>query len=315
MNETWLVTGGAGFIGSNIVDRYLADGHEVAIIDDLSTGRRSNLNPDASFHELSITDAEAVLAVFEQEMPEVVSHHAAQMDVRRSVAEPQFDAETNIIGTLSVLEAGRRVEARKFIFSSSGGAIYGQADVIPTPESAPLQPISHYGASKLAGEVYFGLYGRLYGIETTVLRYANVYGPRQDPHGEAGVVAIFSQLMLAGKQPKIFGDGTSTRDYVYVSDIVEANMIALERGDGARVNLGWGEEIPVQRVFDCVRDSVGCDIEPNYVPERLGEVARISLDASRAKEILGWEPQVALEDGIARSVDFYRRLAAGEITR
>jgi len=261
-----LVTGGAGFIGSNIVDRYLADGHEVAIIDDLSTGRRSNLNPDASFHELSITDAEAVLAVFEQEMPEVVSHHAAQMDVRRSVAEPQFDAETNIIGTLSVLEAGRRVEARKFIFSSSGGAVYGDGVPLPTPEDACPEPLSHYGASKFAGEVYFRLYGRLYDVRYTILRYANVYGPRQNPHGEAGVNAIFANLMLRGERPTIFGTGDKTRDYVYVGDVVEANVLALERGDGETLNIGTGVQTTDQEVYDAVAAAVGFGEPPMRGP-------------------------------------------------
>ncbi len=215
-----LVTGGAGFIGSNLVDRYLTEGHQVAIVDNLATGRRGNINSQASFHEVSITDEDALRGVFEAERPEVVNHHAAQMDVRRSVREPQFDAQTNIIGTLNVIEAARALGARKLIFSSSGGAIYGEADIIPTPETAPLQPISHYGASKLAAEVYFALYGRLFRMEYTVLRYANVYGPRQNPHGEAGVNAIFANMMLRGERPTIFGAGDKTRDYVFVGDVV-----------------------------------------------------------------------------------------------
>ena len=225
-----LVTGGAGFIGSHIVDRYLQEGHEVAVVDDLSTGRRENLNPAASFHRVSITDERALRRVFEDERPEVVNHHAAQMDVRRSVAEPQFDAQTNIIGVINVIEAALAVGAHRFIFASSGGAIYGDAPIRPTPEDAPLAPISHYGASKLAGEVYFGLYRRLHSIPTTILRYANVYGPRQNPRGEAGVNAIFANLMLRGERPTIFGRGDKTRDYVYVSDVVEANVRALHRG-------------------------------------------------------------------------------------
>ncbi len=302
-----LVTGGAGFIGSNIVDRYLAEGHEVAVVDNLATGRRSNLNPRASFHEVSITDAEALAAVFEAERPEVVNHHAAQMDVRRSVREPQFDAQTNIIGTLNVIEAGRAVGARKFIFSSSGGAIYGQADTIPTPETAPLQPISHYGASKLAGEVYFGLYGRLYGLEYTVLRYANVYGPRQNPHGEAGVNAIFANMMLRGERPTIFGAGDKTRDYVFVGDVVEANLLALERGAGEVLNIGTGVQTADQEVYDAVAAAVGFTEPPIYGDERAGDVRHSCVDPSRAREVLGWAPTVEFREGVRRTVEYQRQ--------
>ncbi len=301
-----LVTGGAGFIGSNIVDRYLAEGHDVAVVDNLATGRRSNLNPRARFHEVSITDTEALSAVFEAERPEVVNHHAAQMDVRRSVREPQFDAQTNVIGTLNVIEAGRAVGARKFIFSSSGGAIYGQADVIPTPESAPLQPISHYGASKLAGEVYFGLYGRLYGLETTVLRYANVYGPRQNPHGEAGVNAIFANMMLRGERPTIFGAGDKTRDYVFVGDVVEANLLALERGAGEVLNIGTGVQTTDQEVYDAVAAAVGFTEPPVYGEERPGDVRHSCVDPSRARAVLGWAPTIEFREGVRRTVQYQR---------
>ena len=306
-----LVTGGAGFIGSNVVDRYIAEGHEVAIVDNLDTGRRENLNPQASFHELSITDAEALAAVFEAEQPEVVNHHAAQMDVRRSVREPQFDAQTNIVGTLNVIEAGRSVGARKFIFSSSGGAIYGQADVIPTPESAPLQPISHYGASKLAGEVYFGLYARLYGLETTVLRYANVYGPRQNPHGEAGVNAIFANMMLRGETPTIFGKGDKTRDYVFVGDVVEANARALTLGDGGIFNIGTGVETADQEVYDAVAAAVGYEEPANYGEERAGDVRRSCVDPSKAGEVLGWQATVEFREGVRRTVEYQREKEIG----
>jgi len=306
-----LVTGGAGFIGSNIVDRYLAEGHEVAVVDNLATGRRSNLNPQASFHEMSITDAEALAAVFEAERPEVVNHHAAQMDVRRSVREPQFDAQTNIIGTLNVIEAGRGVGARKFIFSSSGGAIYGQAAVIPTRESAPLQPISHYGTSKLAGEVYFGLYGRLYGLEATVLRYANVYGPRQNPHGEAGVNAIFANMMLRGERPTIFGAGDKTRDYVFVGDVVAANVLALERGAGEVLNIGTGVQTTDQEVYDAVAAAVGFAEPPIYGEERAGDVRNSCIDAARAREVLGWAPTVEFREGVRRTVQYQREHEVG----
>ncbi len=301
-----LVTGGAGFIGSHIVDRYLALGHEVVIVDNLATGRRSNINPDATFYEISITDAEALREVFETQRPEVVNHHAAQMDVRRSVAEPQFDAETNIIGTLNLLEAGRAVGTRKFIFASSGGAIYGEVEELPASEDVPLRPISHYGASKLAGEVYLGLYERLYGIETTVLRYANVYGPRQNPKGEAGVNAIFANMMLRGERPTIFGRGDKTRDYVFIADVVEANVLALERGAGEVLNIGTGVQTTDQEVYDAVAAAVGFDEPPIYGDERPGDVRHSCLDASRARAVLGWEPTVEFREGVRRTVEYQR---------
>ncbi len=301
-----LVTGGAGFIGSNIADRYIAEGHEVAIIDNLATGRRSNINRAASFHEISITDEEAVRDIFAAERPEVVSHHAAQMDVRRSVIEPQFDAETNVVGTINVIEAGRSVDTRKFIFASSGGAIYGDADVIPTPEDAPIEPVSHYGTSKRAGELYFQLYGRLYGMDYTVLRYANVYGPRQNPKGEAGVNAIFANMMLRGERPAIFGQGDKTRDYVYVGDVVEANVLALERGDGETLNIGTGVQTTDQEVYDAVAAAVGFDEPPIYGEERAGDVRHSCVDPSKAKEVLGWEATVEFREGVRRTVQYQR---------
>jgi len=301
-----LVTGGAGFIGSNLVDRFIAEGHAVAIIDNLATGRRSNINPEASFHEVSITDAEAVASVFMQERPEVVSHHAAQMDVRRSVVEPQFDANTNIIGTINVIEAGRAAGTRKFIFSSSGGAIYGDADTVPTPETAPIEPISHYGTSKRAGELYFELYGRLYGLGYTILRYANVYGPRQNPKGEAGVNAIFANMMLRGQNPTIFGKGDKTRDYVFVGDVVEANVRALEAGDGEIVNIGTGVQTTDQEVYDAVAAAVGYEEPPIYGDERAGDVRHSCVDPSKARDVLGWEPTVEFREGVRRTVEYQR---------
>lgn len=301
-----LVTGGAGFIGSHIVDRYLLEGHEVAVVDDLSTGRRENLNPAASFHQVSITDERALRRVFEDERPEVVNHHAAQMDVRRSVAEPQFDAQTNIIGVINVIEAALAVGAHRFIFASSGGAIYGDAPIRPTPEDAPLAPISHYGASKLAGEVYFGLYRRLHNIQTTILRYANVYGPRQNPRGEAGVNAIFANLMLRGERPTIFGRGDKTRDYVYVSDVVEANVRALHRGAGQVLNIGTGVPTTDQEVYDAVAAAVGFPAPPIYGSERPGDVRHSCLDARRARDELGWEPTVEFREGVRRTVEYQR---------
>ncbi|MCD6359788.1 MAG: SDR family NAD(P)-dependent oxidoreductase [Armatimonadetes bacterium] len=301
-----LITGGAGFIGSNIADRYIELGHEVAIVDNLATGRPSNINPQADFHEVDITDREALDAVFAAVRPEVVNHHAAQMDVRRSVAEPQFDAATNIIGTLNVLEGARSAEARKIIFSSSGGAVYGELEQIPAPETHPLQPISHYGASKLAGEVYIRLYHRLYGLAYTILRYANVYGPRQNPHGEAGVNAIFGGMMLRGETPTIFGRGDKTRDYVFVGDVVAANVLALERGDGEALNIGTGVQTTDQEVYDAVAAAAGFDKPPIYGDERAGDVRHSAVDPSRAKEVLGWEPTMSFREGVKLTVDYQR---------
>lgn len=309
-----IVTGGAGFIGSHICDALIERGIEVAVIDNLSSGKKQNLAPDAAFYEADVRD-ESVRDIFAKEKPNYLFHLAAQMDVQKSVADPMYDASVNIGGTANLLEAGRASGLEKTIYAATGGAMYGEPKVLPADENTPIGPLCPYGISKGAAEQYLELYRKLYGMNYTSLRFPNVYGPRQDPHGEAGVVAIFSQLMLSGKQPKIFGDGTMTRDYLYVGDVVEANMLALEKGGGMAMNLGRGEEVTVQQIFDGVRDAVGCDIEPNYVPERLGEVAHISLDASLAKKTLGWEPKIELLDGLARAVDFYRRLNAGEITR
>jgi len=309
-----IVTGGAGFIGSHVCDALIDRGFKVAVIDNLSTGKRRNLAPDAVFYEADIRD-ERVAEIFETERPQYLFHLAAQMDVRKSVSDPAYDAAVNIGGTVNVLEAGRAVGLKKTIYSATGGAMYGEPKVLPADEDTPIEPLCPYGISKGTVELYLELYRKLYGMRYTSLRFANVYGPRQDPHGEAGVVAIFSQMLLSGDAPKIFGDGTMTRDYVYVGDIVAAAMLALEKGDGARLNLGCGKEITVQQVFDGVRDAVGCEIEPLYVDERLGEVHHISLDAARAAAALGWRPKVELADGLHRAVEFYRKLNAGEITR
>ena len=301
-----LVTGGAGFIGSNIVDRCIAEGHEVAVVDNLATGRRENVNPGAEFYEVSITDADALAEVFVRERPEIVNHHAAQMDVRRSVREPQFDAGTNVIGTINVIEAAREVGTRKLIFASTGGAIYGDAETVPTPEEAPLQPVSHYGTSKRSAELYFELYGRLYGMQYTILRYANVFGPRQNPHGEAGVNAIFANMMLRGERPTIFGTGDKTRDYVFVGDVVEGNMLALERGTGETLNIGRGIQITDQEVYDAVAEAVGFSEPPIYGDERVGDVRHSCVDPAKARSVLGWEPTVEFREGVRRTVDYQR---------
>jgi len=300
-----LVTGGAGFIGSHVVDRYVELGHEVAVVDDLSTGRERNLNAKARFYRKSILDDD-LPDVFREFAPEIVSHHAAQVNVRRSVDDPVFDARVNVLGSLRVYGCAAESGCRKVIYSSSGGACYGEPARLPAREHTPVNPLCPYGASKYAAEKYLELYGRLYDMQYTILRYANVYGPRQDPHGEAGVVAVFSQLMLAGKQPNIFGDGSKTRDYVYVADVAEANVLALERGDGRAYNVGLGREVTDDQIFFAVRDAMGVSIEPIHTDFRKGEVLHICLDSSRLREDLGWTPRFNLGQGMAKVVEYYR---------
>lgn len=301
-----LVTGGAGFIASHVVDRYIANGHAVAVLDNLSTGSRANVNPKATFFEVGLLD-EGLDDVFEKFKPEAVSHHAAQVNVRKSVDDPAYDAQVNVLGSIRLYDAAVRHGCRKVIYASSGGACYGEPETLPAPEETPVRPLCPYGASKYTAEVYLGVYARLYGLAYTVLRYANVYGPRQDPHGEAGVVAIFSEMMIQGRRPSIFGDGSKTRDYVYVEDIAEANVLALNGGDGGVYNVGAGRQITDNEIFTAIRDAVGVDITPIYSDFRKGEVAHIALDASRIKRELGWTAKVPLEAGIPKAVAFYRK--------
>jgi UDP-glucose 4-epimerase len=300
-----LVTGGAGFIASHVSDRLLGLGHDVSIVDNLSTGKRQNLPAAAKFHEVDIRDA-ALSDVFATDRPEVVIHHAAHADVTRSVRDPQYDASVNVLGSLNLLECCRAHGVRKFIYASTGGALYGEPEYIPADEAHPIYPLSPYGVSKHVVEHYLYVYRVNHGLEYTVLRYPNVYGPRQDPHGEAGVVAIFSLQLLTGKQPVIFGDGTKTRDYCNVADIVEANVLALNSPLSSTYNLGRGIEVTDLEVFEAVRAAVGSRTEPAFAPVRAGEVERIALDASKAERELGWKWKVGLTDGIAKAVDHYR---------
>jgi UDP-glucose 4-epimerase len=303
-----LVTGGAGFIGSNVVDGLIDAGHDVSIVDDLSTGFERNLNPEARFYRLSIRDG-GLAEVFERERPQVVNHHAAQIDVRRSGDDPVADAEINILGSLNLIANCVRFGVSRFVYASTGGAIYGDPEYIPADEAHPINPISQYGISKHTVEHYLYLYSILYGLKYVTLRYANVYGPRQNPHGEAGVVAIFATQMLTGVQPSIFGPGDKTRDYVHVSDIVSANLLALERGDNAIINVGTGVETSDQEIFDTLAGVLGYEGRPHYAPVRKGEVYRIALECSRAREVLGWSPRLSLRQGIARTAEYYRSLA------
>ena len=302
-----LVTGGAGFIASHVSEGYLKAGHEVVIVDDLSTGKRENVPPRVRFYEQDISDLSAMEKIFNDERPELINHHAAQMDVRRSVREPLFDAKVNILGALGLLELAVKYKVRKFLYASTGGASYGEVDRVPVNEDYPTAPICHYGVSKSTLEKYLFLSRRLYGLNYTVMRYPNVYGPRQNPHGEAGVVAIFALQMLRGERPTIFGDGSKTRDYVFIDDVVSANLALLKAGDGMVLNLGWGRPISDLQIFESVRTATGYNGDPNYAPVRPGEVAHIALDAGRVQSITGWVPRTTLHDGITRTVDFIRQ--------
>jgi len=300
-----LVTGGAGFIASHITDALITEEHQVSIVDNLSTGFQTNLNPDANFYQFDISDTPSLKQVFRQERPEIVSHHAAQIDVRRSVTDPGFDAQVNLIGTLNIMSMCVKFNVRKVIFASTS-AVYPEPQYLPVDEIHPILPDSPYGLSKYAVEHYLRLYYQNYGIEYTIFRYGNVYGPRQDPHGECGVVAIFSEQMLSGIQPTIFGDGSKTRDYIYIDDVVRANLLVLDNlGSGEVFNIGWGEEVMDDEIFDAVRKAVGASIEPRYDKKRPGELDRISLDSSKARRILDWSPSIRLEEGIPITVRYY----------
>jgi UDP-glucose 4-epimerase len=311
-----LVTGGAGFIGSTLVDRLLAEGHSVDVIDDLSSGSLGNLadarsspDHDFRFHRLDIRSPE-VVDLIARRQPEVVFHLAAQMDVRVSVARPVFDAEINIIGSLNVLEGARQAGSRKVVFASSGGTIYGDPDPVELPvrETHPQQPLSPYGVSKKAVGDYLVVYRELHDLEFTALALANIYGPRQNPHGEAGVVAIFSGRMIKGESCTIFGDGSSTRDYTFVDDVVDAFARATDAGDGLLLNVGTGKETSVRELYETVAHYAGVDAEPLYAPERPGELHRSCLDPGRAAIHLGWKPWTTLESGIGQTVDWFRSL-------
>ncbi|MET0756644.1 MAG: GDP-mannose 4,6-dehydratase [Mycobacterium sp.] len=306
-----LVTGSAGFIGSTLVDRLLADGHSVVGVDDLSSGRSSNLDSaqrqaDFDFVKADIVDADLIALVGETR-PEVVFHLAAQIDVRHSVADPQFDAGVNVVGTVRLAEAARRGGVRKVIHTSSGGSIYGTPPTYPTSEEVPVDPASPYAAGKVAGEVYLNMFRNLYGLECSHVAPGNVYGPRQDPHGEAGVVAIFAQALLSGRPTKIFGDGSDTRDYVFVDDVVDAFVKASgEAGGGQRFNIGTGVETSVRQLHSAIAAAVGAPDEPEFHPPRLGDLRRSCLDISRAETVLGWRPKVTIDDGVAQTVAFFR---------
>jgi UDP-glucose 4-epimerase len=309
-----LVTGAAGFIGSTLVDRLLADGHSVVGVDDLSSGRSENLNKaeqhrDFEFVKADIVDADLV-GLLAETRPEAVFHLAAQISVKHSVDDPPFDATVNVVGTVRLAEAARRANVRKILHTSSGGSIYGTPSTYPTTEEIPTDPTSPYAASKVAGEVYLNTFRNLYGLDCAHIAPANVYGPRQDPHGEAGVVAIFSQALLSGRPTKIFGDGNDTRDYVFVDDVVDAFVKAAgDQGGGQRFNVGTGVETSVRQLHSAIAAAVGTPDEPEFHPPRLGDLKRSCLDISRAEQVLGWQPKVKLDDGVAQTVAFFRQKA------
>ena len=303
-----LVTGGAGFIASNLVDELVDLGHKVMVLDNLSSGLRDNLNPKAKFCEMDIRDKK-LADVFQREKPDVVDHHAAQIDVRKSGEDPVADAEANILGSLNLIMNCLHFGVKKVIYASTGGAIYGDPQYIPADENHPINPISQYGVSKHTVEHYLYLYGIVNGLNYTILRYSNVYGPRQNPYGEAGVVAIFAIQMLTGKQPTIFGPGDKTRDYAHVSDIVKANIVALDKGKNAIYNIGTGVETSDQEIFDTLASVLGYKGPPIYAPVRKGEVYRIALECSKARKELGWSPKLSLRQGMTVTAGYYRKLA------
>ncbi len=311
MSRKILITGGAGFIGSTIADTFLAAGWDVAVIDDLSSGKRENVPPAARLYPCDVRSA-AAAEVVEKERPDVLCHHAAQLDVRRSMADPRFDADVNVGGLLNLLQAAVKAgSVKQVLFASSGGATYGDTPVIPTPETHPQLPISVYGASKAASELYLGVYQACYGIPFAALRYANVYGPRQDPHGEAGVVAIFCGRLLDGKPCTIFGDGGQTRDYVYVGDVARANLLAAERGFAGALNVGTGVETDVNVLYSTLARAAGSSLPAVHAEARLGEQKRSCISPAAAATAIGWRPEVSIADGLARTLAFFKARRAG----
>lgn len=301
-----LVTGGAGFIGSHIQDAYIEQGHKVCVMDNLYTGRKEFVHPETTFYKVDIRNGEMVNNIFADEKFDVVNHHAAQMDVRASVENPMFDADVNIVGGLNLLEASIKNGVKNFIFASTGGAIYGEQDYFPADEKHPLRPESPYGVAKLSFERYLYYYGIVYGLKYTILRYANIYGPRQNPHGEAGVVAIFSQILVNGEIPTINGDGSQTRDFVNVADVVKSNLAALEvKGDSVIVNIGTGIETNINEIFQHLKDASGPTIEAIHAPAKKGEQQRSVLDNSFARETLNWSPTINIQDGLNQTYTYF----------
>jgi UDP-glucose 4-epimerase len=303
-----LVTGGAGFIASNVVDAYVAAGHEVAVVDNLSTGKKENVNPAVKLYTMDIADPR-LADVFAEFKPRLVNHHAAQISVPLSVDDPLADAHTNVLGLLNVLTNCRQHRVEKVIYVSSGGVVYGEPKLLPATETFPLQPTSPYGIAKYAGELYLKFFAAQCGIRYVALRYSNVYGPRQMPHGEAGVVSIFIQALMAFKAPTIFGDGKCVRDYVFVGDVVDANVKAVERGENVALNIGTGRPTDVNEIYRLVCVALHTDLKALDGPPRRGDLLANYLDATLAGSVLGWKPKVSLADGIALTAQYFKNLA------
>ncbi|MBN8227947.1 NAD-dependent epimerase/dehydratase family protein [Corallococcus macrosporus] len=307
-----LVTGGAGFIGSHVCDEFLRNGHEVIALDNLTSGKKENLDPRVRLAVHDIRSPEAA-ELIRTEKPQVLCHLAAQMDVRKSVEDPSFDADVNVRGMLNLLEASRQSGVKKVIFSSTGGAIYGEQDYFPAREDHPTRPVSPYGVSKAAGELYLGYYRAQYGLPYVALRYANVYGPRQNPHGEAGVVAVFSKRVVAGQGCTIFGEGKQTRDFVFGPDVARANYLAAQSDYVGAANIGTGVETDINRLYELIAQAGGSSLKAEHAPGKPGEQLRSCIDASHAKKVLGWEPSVQLAEGLRLTLQFFREQAAGPV--
>jgi len=303
-----LVTGGAGFIGSHVADRFVEHGHEVVVLDNLITGDRRNLNPQVRFVKMDIRDSKGIEQLLATERFDVIDHHAAQMDVRKSTEEPLYDAEINILGSLNLITSAARHGVRKFIYISTGGAVYGEPKRLPVEEEDLINPECQYGISKHTVEHYLYLYRHLYKLNYTVLRYPNVYGPRQNPQGEAGVIAIFAGKMLDGETPTVFGNGQQLRDYVFVGDVAESNVLAVTRGDGQIINIGSEVGTSVLKLFEHLANLTGFKGQPQFAPPRPGEIFKIYLSGRKAKKVLGWQPSVAVEEGLRRTVDWMKQV-------
>lgn len=303
-----LVTGGAGFIGSHVCDALLGAGHEVIALDNLTSGRKENLDPRVRLVVEDIRSAEAAKLI-ETEKPQAICHLAAQMDVRRSVEDPRFDADANILGFINLLEAARKSGVKKVVFSSTGGAIYGEQDVFPAPETHATRPVSPYGVSKASGELYLGYYKAQYGLDYVALRYANVYGPRQNPHGEAGVVAIFAQRLVEGRGCTIFGDGGQTRDFVFGPDVARANLLAVEKDYVGPINIGTGIETDINALYRHLAEAAGSRQPVTHAEGKPGEQRRSCIDASLAQKVLGWKPTVGVAEGLKKTIEYFRAQA------
>jgi len=304
-----LITGGAGFIGSNLADRLFMEGFSVCVVDNLSSGFLRNVQKEIKLYLADIRDTEIINKIFEIEKPDYVFHLAAQIDVRLSVKNPIFDAATNILGGINLLEESVKQSVKKFIYANTGGALYGEVpkEYLPVKEEHPINPDCHYGVSKYTFENYLKLYNKLYGLNFTSLRYPNVYGEKQNPNGEAGVVAIFIGKILKGERPFIYGDGNQTRDYTYVGDIIDGTILSISRGNGGCYNLGTGKETSVNELYSIIKRVCKTDLEPIYAPKRIGEIERIALDSEKAKNELGWKAKTSLEDGISKTYEYFKK--------